>query len=171
MVGTKAPESDAESYTKERDARLSSQDRKRTRSATMSVVSGQGDLESSRAGMMKPPQMPPKKQPKPQPKPRLTVDELKQQLRDAQDNIDENEDRFPLNFEQVAEFLSFCYGKTNVADIAASYTKDTSGLLLMLTEISDNVPSSLRHRMQRLKMKLDPTPKKDGNNCEAVSYI
>ncbi|KAJ8685379.1 hypothetical protein QAD02_021172 [Eretmocerus hayati] len=132
------------------DSRKSSLERKRTRSATTSTTISIKDSDVNNSQEMKAPQAPSKK-----PKPSPTSDEVSNDLLGAKNFIQENQNRLPLNSSQMTEFLTACYGKSKVSPIAQEYTDDIPALLGMLTEVGDYVGSNLRHRIQRIRIRLD----------------
>ncbi|KAJ8673220.1 hypothetical protein QAD02_004482 [Eretmocerus hayati] len=136
--------------SKNDDLRKSNLERKRTRSATTSTTSSTKNSDVNNSQEMKTPQAPSKK-----PKPSPTSDEVSNDLLGAKNFIQENQNRLPLNFNQMTEFLTACYGKSKVSPIAQEYTDDIPALLGMLTEVGDYVGSNLRHRIQRIRTRLD----------------
>lgn len=88
------------------------------------------------------------------------------QLEEFRKKIQENPDKYPLNFEQFDSFVDNCKGVYNIVDTAHQYTKDTSNLLQMIIDARASLTSkggykiALSKLAKKLKMQSRAT---DGN--------
>ncbi|KAJ8670503.1 hypothetical protein QAD02_001762 [Eretmocerus hayati] len=93
------------------------------------------------------------------------------QLKGAKTFIEDNKQRFPLDFDQVVDFLQACYHKSNIPGIAADYVKDTAALVTMLTEISVLADKNLKHRIERIRKRINSTQGDDNDSVVSDSSL
>lgn len=60
-------------------------------------------------------------------------------LAPAKTHITENQNIYPLNYEQIRSFLNTTHGQSNLTEISEKYTKDTAGSINMLKEIQSHI--------------------------------
>ncbi|KAJ8681609.1 hypothetical protein QAD02_017401 [Eretmocerus hayati] len=83
--------------------------------------------------------------------------------------IEENKQRFPLDFDRVVEFLQACYHKSNVPEIAASYVTDMDALVDMLTEIEGLAGKNLKHRIKEIRKQIHTRDQDDNGSVVSDS--
>ena len=65
-------------------------------------------------------------------------------------------EKFPLNFEQITSFLQVTWGKSDVYNIATTFTSDINSLIEMLSDIYSLLNDrSLKSRITRIKKRLE----------------
>lgn len=87
--------------------------------------------------------------------PPTSMEEVNEKLLPATDYIAKNGDKFPINYQELLQFLTESYYNPNVHEVALKHTKDISALEDMLTSIYPHIANrGLKSRFTKLRKKL-----------------
>ena len=107
---------------------------------------------------------------RPTDKSKVSYNEVSTQLKSVNDLITNNPESFPLNLNQITEFLTNCYGQTNILEIAEKYTQDLTSLKSMLQEINGQLlDKNLKSRISRIMRRLEGTHFNDNRSISSFS--
>lgn len=102
-----------------------------------------------------------------------SIDDIKLQIQSLETSINNKDAKYPLDFDNIANFLASTYRKPNVVEIAASFTKDTKGLVSMLSDIANaSSDHNLQNRIKRLLNQLcNPSLRIDQSGDDSSSAL
>ena len=98
------------------------------------------------------------KKPRKLPRTDISLEEVITQAQSVQEIVDKNEQNFPLDYKTFTEFLHSTYGKSNILDIAKTYTNDIPALIKMLAQLIEYIEDrKLKSRIKRLRKRMEHT--------------
>ncbi|KAL7294470.1 hypothetical protein TKK_0009908 [Trichogramma kaykai] len=81
---------------------------------------------------------------------------LREQLQPAEKYLKSNLEKYPVNIEELSNFLNECFGKSNISEIAQNYSSNPQNLVLMLQDVHENISDrNLRSRINRILKRLN----------------
>ena len=84
-----------------------------------------------------------------------TYEEVACELEPAKDHIAQNFEKYPLNFEEIVNFLIAAYDNLNIPEVALTFTSNLTSLTEMLRNIRELIiVPSLKSRIYRIIKKL-----------------
>ena len=102
-----------------------------------------------------------------------SLHDIRTQMEPLEKFIKGKQDTYPLNYEKITEFLFSTYNKSNVQEIAKIFTKNTSALISMLSDIEDLTTNiNIQNRIKRLIIRLtNPLNSSLSNDEESSSAV
>lgn len=84
-----------------------------------------------------------------------SISDITEKLEPAREHLLLNAQKYPLDFENISQFLSATHGKSDIIGVAQKYTADIPSLLNMLTEIYSFLQDrSIKSRITRIKNRI-----------------
>ena len=84
-----------------------------------------------------------------------SISEITEKLEPAREHLLHNAQKYPLDFENISQFLSATHGKSDIIDVAHKYTADIPSLINMLTEIYGFLQDrNIKSRITRIKNRI-----------------
>ena len=95
-----------------------------------------------------------------------SLDSIEKLLLPAKNHIKSNAQRYPMNFEQLKNYIQDTYGKDEIISITKTYTNNSTDLTDMLTEIYPHlIERKIKSQITRIKNKiLNPNATESSND-------
>ena len=85
-----------------------------------------------------------------------TCENIAIDLEPAKSHITQNSDKYPLNFDEITNFLVKTYDNPNIPEVALTFTSNLSSLIEMLKNIRELIAvTNLKSRIYRIIRKLN----------------